>query len=191
MRKQITKVIISSGLFYVVDPCYIKDHPYLHIPNIEKIFEEFYAEQYDSIFGGVMGRLPNGTYQVFAHYSEDEDMKGAIEKLEIQITEGKGLKRIKLGKIGVDAGIIYFVDPTKVKDNPLIYDENKWQEFVNEYYATKTADKENFVQMCDGIICNTYQGDGEFPVYGFFEENKTISKIEIDFLDDGIDWSGF
>jgi len=181
MRKQIGTVQISSGLFYVVDPCYIKDQPSLHIEGIEKVYEEFSGEQYDSVFSGVMGRLPNGTYKVFAHYAEDEDMKGAIEKLEIQITKGKGLKRIELGRIGVDAGIIYFVDPSNVKNNPLIYDDDKWQEFCNVYYATKTAKKEHFAQICDGIICNTYGGDGEYPVYGFFEDNKTISKIEIDF----------
>ena len=181
MKKQIGSITISSGFFYVVDPCYIKGYPSLHIEGVEKVYEKFFGEQYDSMFGGVIGRLPNGTYQVFAHYDDDEDMKGAIEKLEIQITIGSNLKRVELGRIGVDAGIIYFVDPSKVKDNPLIYDEKRWQVFVNAYYNTKTAKKENFAQMCDGIICNTYSGDGEYPVYGFFDEKKLISKIEIDF----------
>ena len=182
MRKEIATVTISSGLFYVVDPCYIKDHPYLHIPGIEKFYEEFYGEQYDSMFGGVMGRLPNGTYPVFAHFDEDEDMKGSIEKLEVQITKGKGLKRIELGRIGVDAGLIYFVDPANVKDNPIVYDMEKWREFCHKYHSSKT-EKEQFAQMCNGIVCTTYLGDGEYPVYGFFEDNKTISKIEIVFFD--------
>jgi len=181
MRKQIGTVKISSGFFYVVDPCYIKSYPQLQKSEVEKVFEQLSGENYDSIFGGVMGKLPNGTYKVFAHYDNDEDMKGAIEKIEIQITKGKNLKRIELGRIGVDAGIIYFVDPSNVKDNSLIYDEKRWQVFVNAYYNTKSAKKENFAQMCDGIICNTYGGDGEFPVYGFFDEKKSISKIVIDF----------
>jgi len=191
MRKEIGTVKISSGLFYVVDPCYIKSHAVLHKPDFDmRVFEKIVGdEKYDSLFGGVMGKIPIGTHSVFAHFDDDKDMKGAIKKLEIFVEvpeKDEKIKKVVLGKIGVDAGLIYFVDPRYIKDHSIICNDSEWQDFCVKYYANG-GDKENFAQMCSGIICNTYNGDGEYPVIAHMNKIGRINKIEIDFLDDGID----
>jgi len=106
--------------------------------------------------------------------------------LEIEIkkiikfnNDSKSIKK-EIGRIGVDAGLVYIVDPCYVKDQPLIWDEEKWQEFVKEYYVSG-GDKENFAEMCGGVIFNTHHGDGSYPVIATFDKEGSIEKIEIDF----------
>ena len=88
--------------------------------------------------------------------------------------------RKQIGSIGVDAGLVYIVDPCYIKDHPIVFDDDKWQEFVKEYYANG-GKKENFAEMCGGVIFNTHHGDGEYPVIATFDDDGSIEKIEIDF----------
>ena len=86
--------------------------------------------------------------------------------------------RKQIGTIGVDAGIVYSVDPCYIKHHEIIFNDEKWSEFVKQYYANR---ENNSAQICSGIVCNTANGDGEFPVYGHYDENGDIMKIEIEF----------
>ena len=193
MRKEIGTVTISSGLFYIVDPCYIKGFSQLHKPDFnQEAFEKLSGgEKYDSLFGGVMGKIPIGTHSVFSHFGQDPDMGDAIEKLEIFVekNDNEKTKTVELGRIGVDAGLVYFADARKISEHSLLCNGEKWQDFCDNYYAKSDSDKKSFVLMCDGIICNTYHGDGEYAVIAETDMKGRIKKIEINFLDAG--WSGF
>ena len=121
----------------------------------------------------------NGDYMSFQD-DQREDETRKLFKLKKSEDEGR---------IGVDAGLVYFADARKISEHSLLCDGEKWQDFCNKYYDKSDNDKKSFVLMCDGIICNTYYGDGEYAVIAETDMNGRIKKIEINFLDAG--WSGF
>lgn len=85
----------------------------------------------------------------------------------------------QIGTIGVDAGIVYIVDPCYIKHHEIIFKDEKWSEFVKQYRASR---ENNSAQICSGIVCTPPNGDGEYPVYGHFDKNGDIMKIEIEFV---------
>ena len=93
----------------------------------------------------------------------------------------KTIKKIKLGTCGVDAGLIYLVDPCYVQKEPLVTDPNMWQKFCKLFYAGQDKDTQS-AGMCNGVIVNTRHGDGEFNVYGYYDD-EGIRKVEVSFVD--------
>ena len=73
---------------------------------------------------------------------------------------------------------MYIVDPCYIKGYPLIWNEEKWDEFVKAYYDGKN---DQYAEMCGGVIFNTHHGDGSYPVMATFDDEGSIEKIEIDF----------
>ena len=93
----------------------------------------------------------------------------------------KTITKILLGTCGVDAGLIYLVDPCYVQNQPLVRDSDKWQKFCKLFYKDQDK-KTQSADMCAGVIVNTRHGDGEFNVYGYYDD-EGIRKVEVSFVD--------
>lgn len=85
------------------------------------------------------------------------------------------MKRVFVGKIGVDSGQIMIVDPCYIANHQMISDKSKWDEF---------NDSRNFnldiQEMCSGIVSRTRNGDGEYKIYATYDKGG-IKKLEIIF----------
>ena len=107
-------------------------------------------------------------------------MSGTMNK-----TENK-MEKKKIGVIGVDAGLCWVGDPCYVLHKS---DEEKyksigenWSEFCN-IMGSNNHKQFTYDLGHDGLgVCvTTGYGDGNYPVYGYFNKDNRISKIEIDF----------
>jgi len=90
------------------------------------------------------------------------------------------LKKKLVGHIGVDSGLVFIGDPCYIKQHKQLYDPKKWDDFVDERYG-KNDDYEQTKEMCSGVVTNTANGDGYFPVYATFDEDGCVTKIEVQF----------
>lgn len=92
------------------------------------------------------------------------------------------LKKILIGNISVDSGIIWIGDPCYLSDislDDITYAIQKaWSE--KRFYESL---KFNLGHEGAGIVSSTYDGDGHYPVYGYFKDNdKRPIGIYIDFV---------
>lgn len=96
-------------------------------------------------------------------------------------------KTKEIGTVTVDSGQLTIIDPCYL---------DKWQD--NEYQENKKDDKLNYNSACHASIKESHQlknhldipvaisfkpgyGDGKYPVLATYDENNTITKIEIRF----------
>lgn len=87
-----------------------------------------------------------------------------------------------IGRIGVDSGNIFIVDPCYIKHHPELFDDEKWNDFVKARYpAGKNIPS---MPLFSGVVSNTNYGDGDYPVYVTFDEEGKPTKLEIDFLEE-------
>ena len=87
-----------------------------------------------------------------------------------------------IGKVGVDAGILMLIDPCYIKHQPVFYDPEKWNEFVDIYYGTgNEGGKKGYKSMGGGVVFNTRNGDGEFPVVAHYDKSGELLKVEVSF----------
>jgi len=85
------------------------------------------------------------------------------------------LKRVLIGKIGVDSGQIMIVDPCYIANHKMISDKSKW----NKFNEARNFDLD-IQEMCSGIVSRTRSGDGEYSVYATYDKGG-IKKLEIIF----------
>jgi len=83
-----------------------------------------------------------------------------------------------IGHCGVDAGMLIILDPCYVKREKLLTDPEKWQEFCDTYYKENPG---NSKEMCNGVIFNTRNGDGNFPVYAHYNKEGELLRVEVSF----------
>lgn len=86
-----------------------------------------------------------------------------------------------VGHVGVDSGLIFITDPCYIKNHKQLYNPEKWQQFCDERYAGRESNRLQPREMCSGIVTNTKHGDGSYPVYATFDEDGSITKIEVVF----------
>lgn len=86
-----------------------------------------------------------------------------------------------IGHCGVDAGLIYIVDPCYIKSQPLVADGEKWQEFCQEFYKGDKHGGTHSREMCNGVVTNTRNGDGNYPVYAIKNKEGETLRIVIEF----------
>jgi hypothetical protein len=116
-------------------------------------------------------------------------------------------KRVKIGEIGVDAGMMYCGDPCYIARTPLGLtgtdraieegggeQDKHWREFLKgiagpEGYLESHATVEGRMVRADGTVAHTFPagvvwvtgGDGCFPVFAEFDDDGTIARVTIDF----------
>lgn len=85
-----------------------------------------------------------------------------------------------IGHCGVDAGLIYIVDPCYIKSQPLVADGERWQDFCTEFYKDEKKGTHSR-EMCNGVVTNTRNGDGNFPVYAIKNKAGETLRVVIEF----------
>ena len=90
------------------------------------------------------------------------------------------LTKVKLGTVGVDAGLLMIIDPCYVKYLKEIHGSSEgWDKFVEMLYK-KGNDTKNGIALAGGLTFASGYGDGEYTVYGFKNGEGHIMKVEID-----------
>lgn len=88
---------------------------------------------------------------------------------------------MRLGHFGVDSGLLWIGDPCYIDSkDPLNY-EDEVARLESEHFCEVPFSKGNLGR---GILCRTYQGDGEYPVYGVFRRGEVVPHqliIDLDF----------
>lgn len=92
------------------------------------------------------------------------------------------LTKVKLGTVGVDAGLLMIIDPCYVKYIKSIHSDEKWSEFCDIVGASGN-DTHNGIALNDGLVFSSGYGDGEYTVYGYKDDEGNIMKVEIDMMD--------
>ena len=97
-------------------------------------------------------------------------------------------RRVQIGTVGVDAGMIYIGDPCYCIDAPL--GRRAWDQFLREIagpdgylesYATVEGETATGNRFPAGVVCVSGAGDGEYPVYAEFTADGLIARVTIDF----------
>ena len=82
--------------------------------------------------------------------------------------------RIKVGEVGVDAGLIWISDPCYVLHTDGTPKEigNSWREFCNILHSGKSTLEDGYQQFgnCLGVCVRSGHGDGLYPVYVDIEQ---------------------
>jgi hypothetical protein len=80
-----------------------------------------------------------------------------------------------VGYIGVDAGIVMFVDPCYI-----VPDED-WSKFCDELFE---KEENGVTQMRGGIVATTLHGDGSYPVQVRRNSNGRVVEVRVLFDDE-------
>tara|TARA_Y100001951_G_C11268029_1_gene256867 strand:+ start:960 stop:1280 length:321 start_codon:yes stop_codon:yes gene_type:complete len=91
------------------------------------------------------------------------------------------LTKVKLGTVGVDAGLLMIIDPCYVKYIKSIHSDEKWMDFVERIHSPGN-DTHNGIALNDGLVFSSGYGDGEYTVYGYKDDEGRIMKVEIDMM---------
>lgn len=106
------------------------------------------------------------------------------------------MTRKLIGHCGVDSGLIMIIDPCYVSDQPMLANEKKWSDFCKAIYKETIVYDEKTkkdvvktisilpAELCNGVISNTYIGDGNYPVYADIDEDDNVRSLTIDFYND-------
>ena len=94
-----------------------------------------------------------------------------------------------VGHIGVDAGIVMFVDPC------YIVEDSKWMEFCDELWE---KERDHVTEMRGGIVVQTTHGDGSYPVQVKRNSQGQVTEVRVlfdsdeeeDYYYDDTDWDG-
>jgi hypothetical protein len=97
-------------------------------------------------------------------------------------------RRVQIGTVGVDAGMLYMGDPCYVIDAPL--GRRAWDQFLAEIagpegylesHATVMGETATGHRFPAGVVCVSGGGDGEYPVWAEITEDGRIARVTIDF----------
>lgn len=103
------------------------------------------------------------------------------------------MKRIKIGTVGVDSGLVWIGDPcyilhTDTKDAEKLHNRigRSWVEFCDKLSGIKHTSFKYLSRDREGLGMAVYTpyGDGEYPVYAEVDEGENILKITIDLAQD-------
>ncbi len=88
---------------------------------------------------------------------------------------------IRVGVIGVDAGLCWVGDPCYFKDAPT----KKWGEFCESIEDMRDAKQINYSHGHPGlgVVCRSGAGDGMYPVY-IKKRGDDVTAIMVDFEGD-------
>lgn len=102
------------------------------------------------------------------------------------------MRRIKVGTIGVDAGLCWVGDPCYIlhkskKELPKTLGKN-WLDFcdkLKEVHDATGATQFNYELGHPGlgVVVSTGYGDGEYPVYVTYGDEGRVAKVEVDFME--------
>lgn len=106
-------------------------------------------------------------------------------------------RRVQIGVVGIDAGMLYLGDPCYIAHTPLGrtggdgHDDTAWREFLRgirtpgeDYmvsHATVLGTTPNGHTFPAGVVCISGAGDGEYPVYAEITEDGLIARVTVDF----------
>jgi hypothetical protein len=111
----------------------------------------------------------------------------------VEVTMPKLTKR-RVGSCGVDAGMLMLVDPCYVLGKDAVAYNDDWGEFLKASGMHKGDEwpKYGIVPInrpqspghgnAVGVVVHTGHGDGEYPVYAWFDKEGIIHKVEVDFF---------
>jgi len=95
---------------------------------------------------------------------------------------------VKIGTVGVDAGMVYMGDPCYFIEKPL--GRGSWENFLDSREppnedASHWTIVSKFAEGSPhtfpaGVLVTSGEGDGEYPVYALIREGR-VRKIVIDF----------
>ena len=95
------------------------------------------------------------------------------------------MKRRKIGIAGVDAGVLMIIDPCYIKDLHDLHSADTWDKFCEEVILPlwQPPNLGGQIPMGGGGVIVSTGGDGGFPVYATYDEER-ITKVEIIFGED-------
>ncbi len=86
----------------------------------------------------------------------------------------------QVGKVCVDAGLIWLGDPCYVlPDNTSLNPGANWEEFCNKLGEAKTKEWDNGI----GVTVESGYGDGEYPVYVQYDSYGRVKAVKIEFTE--------
>jgi hypothetical protein len=97
-------------------------------------------------------------------------------------------RRVQIGTVGVDAGMLYLGDPCYVIDAPL--GRRAWDQFLAEIagpegylesHAIVEGETATGNRFPAGVVFCSGAGDGEYPVYAEIGEDGLIARVTVDF----------
>lgn len=97
----------------------------------------------------------------------------------------KRKESVKIGEIGVDAGLVWIGDPCyilhKGEDFPPELGKS-WDEFCDIVLGKEPSSGPTVVDFDGlGVVASTGYGDGTYPVFAEFEDGR-VKKITIEFF---------
>lgn len=91
-------------------------------------------------------------------------------------------KIVKIGEIGVDAGLVWIGDPCYIWEDGTAQEQiGDWSKFCAALEDTPHPQHKNFGTL--GVAASSGLGDGRYPVYAEIE-NEVITSITVRFLED-------
>ena len=97
-------------------------------------------------------------------------------------------RRVQIGTVGVNAGMLYIGDPCYVIDAPL--GRRAWDQFLKEIagpegylesHAVVEGETATGNRFPAGLVLVSGAGDGEYPVYAEFTADGLIARVTINF----------
>lgn len=93
-------------------------------------------------------------------------------------------KQLKIGDVGVDAGMLYIGDPCYIKE-PIGTDDT-WTKWLRAlYHSSQDGSNAAFWQIDDitAVVTSTGWGDGIYPVYAEIRDGRVMS-VTVKFEED-------
>lgn len=83
-----------------------------------------------------------------------------------------------IGKVRVDSGIIIIADPAYA------FPDDEADNFISEDFMDIRESTQ--LDKLEGVVLTGFGGDGEFPVYGNYDEENVLTSVVIKFNEDDI-----
>ena len=90
------------------------------------------------------------------------------------------MKRKLIGHIGVDAGLCWVGDPCYIMGDDASSRVKDWSSFCDKIKGMDNAAMP--LGEGTGVVTTTGYGDGEYPVYGYTNEEGRMAKIVVEFI---------
>ena len=97
------------------------------------------------------------------------------------MTERKRIKkgRYFIGEVGVDSGMVMIIDPCYIKGIKSVHSNDNWKDFCEICSKSGIFETGEPFEIQGGIVSSNHIGDGGFPVYGTFDNDGRVSKLEV------------
>lgn len=95
----------------------------------------------------------------------------------------KEVKRRQIGVITVDSGLCWLGDPVYLYNDAKKSLGVKWEDVLKNTESMTTHKHFDHLQGDPGlgIMVKPWSGNGEYPVYAYFDENEEIIRVTIEF----------